>query len=249
MLFKQLLWAAVFITIIWYSHAWPGEMETYIPNKAYAVMPIIAEEAKHYGIPFDVSFITAAVEQESCISLRHSKCFSSAVHFKTKWKNGKPREEGAGIMMLTRTWRSNGEIRFDTLTRLTKKYKSHLKGLNWSSVYRSKRLSVRAGIFLMLDDWISLEKKGVPECERPPMLISAYNQGMGGVNQDRRICGLTKGCDPDIWFGNVEKVKRPWFSTRVLYSRRTAWDINRTHVKNVFNRRLPKYRKYYSQFY
>ena len=40
------------------------------------------------------------------------------------------------------------------------------------------------------DDWARLH-----------MVDAAYN-GLGGLK--RRACGLKAGCDPQLWFGNVE---------------------------------------------
>jgi hypothetical protein len=219
----------------------------YIPEKAYKVLPIILEETQRFKTGFDPGFLAASIEQESCISLRHSRCWSTTSRFKTRWKNGRNREEGAGLVMLTRTWYRAGGIRFDTLGRLTRKYRTHLKGLTWSTVYKesSARLQVRAGMFLFMDNWNGLSS--VPPCQRLPMVSSAYNQGMGGIRQDRRICGLRRGCDPNKWFGHVEKVRRPGFGTRILYGKRTAHQINRTHVRHILKDRMPKYRQYFKQ--
>jgi len=215
-----------------------------IPDKAYKILPLIAIEANAYKTPFDAAIVAAAVEQESCIHLDHPRCYSPTSSFKTRWSNGRRREEGGGLLMLTRTWTRSGRIRFDTLTRLTRRYRTHLKGLSWRTLYTSPQLQVRAGIFLMLDNYHSIPKS-VPPCEKIPMILSSYNQGMGGLKQDRRICGLKKGCNPNKWFGNVEQVKRSYFATKILYGRRTAWQINRKHVELVLKKRLPKYRNYF----
>lgn len=69
---------------------------------------------------------------------------------------------------------------------------------------------------------------------------AAYNGGMGGVQKERRACGLKTGCDPQQWFGHVEHVCLK--SRRVLYGNRSACDINRHHVHDVINVRSVKYR-------
>lgn len=248
-MYRIILACYYFILLLSYSSMAVGrEIDTVIPEKAYAIMPIIAEENKKYALPTDVAFITAAIEQESCISLYHSRCFSPTSRFKTNWKNGNRREEGAGLLMLTRTWYNTGGVRFDTLTQLAKKYRTHLNGLNWKTVYKSPRLQVRAGLFYFLDLYNGLSDS-IPACEKQAFMVSAYNQGLGGVKKDRRLCGLRGDCDVNKWFGNVASMKRSYFSTRKLYGNRTAWDINRKHVSNVLRHRIKKYRKYYSKFY
>ena len=69
-----------------------------------------------------------------------------------------------------------------------------------------------------------------------------YNGG-GLIYKERKICKLRKGCDPDIWFDNVEVIKDVR-GKKKLYGKRTAWDINRHHVKDVTKIRLNKYKKY-----
>ena len=221
------------------------EIDTFIPKNAYPLMPLVAEEAAKFNTPFDVPFLFALMEGESCIHLRHRRCFSTTSRFKTRYKNGRNREEGGGLGQLTRTWHRNGRIRFDTLSRLTKKYRTHLKGLNWNNLYSQKKLQVRAIIFLNLENWNAIGNNIQP-CEKLPMLMSSYNQGLGGLKQDIRLCGVTKRCNPKKWFGNVEKVKRWGFGTRILYGRRTAWDINRKHTRLVMKNRRPKYSRYFN---
>ena len=79
--------------------------------------------------------------------------------------------------------------------------------------------------------------------QRLAMTDASYNGGLGGLQKERRACSLSKGCDPNIWFGNVEakclKSKKP------LYSNRSACDINRHHVKDVLYTRMPKYEQHF----
>jgi membrane-bound lytic murein transglycosylase MltF len=69
---------------------------------------------------------------------------------------------------------------------------------------------------------------------------AAYNGGLGGVNSDRRLCGLKAGCNPQLWFGHVETTCGK--SKKILYGNRNACDINRHHVHDVFNNRSNKYK-------
>ena len=241
---KRLL-STILLSIVITSPVIAAQIDTYIPTKAYGLMPLVAEESARYATPFDLAFMFALMEGESCVSLKHSRCFSTTSNYKTRWRNGKRREEGAGLLQFTRTWHRSGKVRFDTLTRIAKKYRTHLKGLGWHNIYSNKRLQIRAGIFLTLDTWNGLPST-VPPCEKLPMAMSAHNQGAGGLRQDRRLCGMTKGCNPNKWFGNVEKVKRWGFSTNRLAHGRTAWATNRKHVGLVMKKRRPKYTRYFN---
>ena len=87
---------------------------------------------------------------------------------------------------------------------------------NWDSLY------------MIEDDW-----------ERMGMTDAAYNGGPGGLASDRRICGLKIDCDPNKWFGHVELTSNK--SRKPLYGGRSAFDINRHHVKDVLITRRPKY--------
>lgn len=73
--------------------------------------------------------------------------------------------------------------------------------------------------------------------------LNKYNGGMGGVNNERRACGLRKDCNPQFWFDNVERTCMK--SKKPLYSGRSACDINRHHVHDVFQVRASKYRVFF----
>lgn len=72
---------------------------------------------------------------------------------------------------------------------------------------------------------------------------AAYNGGLKGVNEERRACLLTKGCDHTKWFGNTELLCLK--SKAALYGNRSACDINRHHVTDVILTRSSKYNLYY----
>ena len=72
---------------------------------------------------------------------------------------------------------------------------------------------------------------------------SAYNGGINGVLRDRRTCGLAANCNPNLWFNNVELYCSK--SKKILYGNKSACDINREHVENVFIRRIKKYNQCY----
>lgn len=64
------------------------------------------------------------------------------------------------------------------------------------------------------------------------MCGAAYNGGWAHLQQDRKLCGMTPGCNPNKWFGHVEmhsvKSREKWQG----YGQ-SAYDVNRGHVRNT----------------
>lgn len=231
-----------FLTLINGGWANAQDVKTFIPEKAYPLIPVFQSQyAEYFPELMEPAYPFALSEHESCISLKHSRCFSPTSSFKTTWKEtGNRREEGAGILQLTRAWYVDGRLRMDTLANLKRLYPKELGGLSWDNVYQSPTLQIRAQALLLKDDYKNLHVFSDPQ-ERLKATDSAYNGGRRDVLSARKNCGLTKGCNPDIWFNNVEKhcVK----SKKALYSGRSACDINTHHVRDVFQTRLPKYQR------
>ena len=201
-----------------------------VPAGFYTYRPILAEEQRKYWPEHpDLPALAGLVEQESCISLRSSRCWNPAARLKTA------REEGAGMGQVTRAYRADGSLRFDSLAEAVDRYGSDLAGLSWGTVYARPDLQLRTMVLMSRDTakpfvhtkgWLHFGDAG-------------YNGGVTGVKKERRACAMTEGCDPALWFGNVEK--HCLKSRRVLYGTRNACDINREHVRNVFGFRRARY--------
>lgn len=190
--------------------------------------PILkAEQAKYWADHPDPAALAALVEQESCAS--KAKCWNPGARLKTS------REEGAGMGQITRAYRADGSLRFDALAGLRDQYGADLSGLSWDTVYGRPDLQLLALVLMSRDaarpfrgstGWLHFGDAG-------------YNGGVAGVQKERRACKLSAGCDPSRWFGHVEahclKSRQP------LYGNRSACDINREHVHNVFLVRRAKY--------
>lgn len=212
------------------------DVKTYIPKNAIPLLPIVqTEQSTIFSDLPTPHYFGGLIEHESCLSLTHSRCWSPKSRLKTS------REEGAGLMQLTRAWDANSKLRFDTLTDLSRKYPKELKELTWANVYDRPDLQIRAGIILLRENYRALSKVPNPY-DRLAMADSAYNGGLGNLNKSRTACGLAKNCDPNRWFGNVENYLVQ--SRAVLYGKRSANDINRHHVSDVLLTRTPKYRPY-----
>jgi len=209
-------------------------VRTYIPRLAYRVLPVVKCERERILPRFPMpGYFGSLIEQESCIYLTHSKCWNPKSKLDTK------RELGIGLGQLTKAYRSDGSIRFDSLSSLRKKYMSELKDLSWGTIETRPDLQILAIMLMSSDNYKALYKiKDIQA--RVAMSDAAYNGGLRGVGRDRRVCGLAANCNPDLWFDNVEKYCSK--SKRVLYGGKNACDINREHVYNVLRLRLDKYK-------
>ncbi len=181
------------------------------------------------------SFLAAQVEQESCISLKHSKCWNPRAELKTK------REYGFGFGQITRAYRADGSVRFDKFSELKAAHAS-LKTWSWENRY-DPRYQLLA-LVEMDRSIFARQRNAATELDRLSFTLSAYNGGEGGVLQDRRLCGNTRGCDPNRWAGHVErtslksKVPSPGYGQSFFH-------INREYVTNVINVRRPKYEPFF----
>lgn len=235
---KVVLWSLL-LTIA--SSGYAQDVKTYIPAKAIPLVPVYKEVLIQTFQDIPQPWYTLALtEHESCISLKHSKCFSSTAKLETYWKDtGYRREFGGGLGQLTRAWKPDGTIRMDTLANLKKIYPKELAGLTWDNLLQRPDLQIKAMVLLLREDYKGLSMIPDP-VERLKFADSAYNGGRRDALGARKACGLTQGCDPNIWFNHTEKhcVK----SKRVLYANRSACDINTHHVSDVFKTRMPKYK-------
>lgn len=212
------------------------DVHTYIPDRANKYLPLLKDETETYFRNHPLPpYMAGLIEHESCITLKHKRCWSPASRLKTK------REEGAGLGQLTRAYKKDGSLRFDTIERLKRRYK-YLKELSWSNVYKRPDLQIRAIVTLWQKNYTQLPND-IDALNKIAMADSAYNGGYRGMYRDRQLCKFKKGCNPKIWFNNVEKTCSK--SKKVLYGNRSACDINRHHVRDVLQNRTPKYVRYW----
>jgi hypothetical protein len=186
----------------------------------------VAQSPKRY-------LVASLIDHESCISMTHSKCWDPASRLKSQ------REEGAGLFQITRAYRADGSLRFDALSELRSKYRKELYELSWQNIYIRPDLQIRAGILKSKENYDLFEKYAANTNEALAFADAAYNGGVSGVNNERRACLMTKGCDPSKWFGHTEKLCLK--SKTALYGTRSACEINRWHVQDVLKVRSHKY--------
>lgn len=181
------------------------------------------------------AFLAAQVEQESCISLKHSKCWNPRAELKTS------REWGRGLGQVTTAYREDGSIRFDKQAELRMRFPS-LRG--WT-IDRWDDPAYQLTALVEMDKSIyRLWPDAATTRDRLGFTLSAYNGGEGGVRQDRLLCRNTGGCDPTRWFDHVE---RQSLKSKVAFKGygKSPFDINREYPHLVLGLRLPKYLPYF----
>lgn len=231
------LLALISLTIICPTTVMGQNVKTFIPPNAFKYMPMykeriftLAPETKYPEYYFGLT------EHESCISLKASKCFNPESELLTD------REQGTGLGQITRTYNKDGTVRFDSLKDLRDRHMKELKDLSWSNVKQRPDLQMDQ-IILMTGDNLKQFYMIDDEYIRYQFADVAYNGGAGHTKKERLQCGLTAGCNPKIWFGNVANIKTVK-SLKPIYGDRSPWDINRHHAEDVFYNRMPKYVPY-----
>ena len=227
------LFFTLLFTVIAPIHA--QSVKTHIPPQAFQYFPTIVEESSRLTPDiYHPSFYGALIEHESCLNLKHKRCWNSTSELLNS------REQGVGFFQLTRTWNPDGSQRFDTLSDLRKQYMSELRELSWLNVKQRPDLQIRSGILLTKNSLKVLRDIEDP-LEKLYMVDTAHNMGIGRIAKDRRVCGLTKGCDPNKWKGNVELHCTASRAPMKIYGGRSPCDIGRHHSKDVIEIRMPKY--------
>ena len=221
-----------------YSQSCPSS--SYIPKNALKYMPTVYKEAIAI-VPHEVdsTYFSSLIELESCVRLCGDnyyarRCWNPASELKTK------REQGVGFGQITRAWKSDGRLRFDTLENLRKKYPKELHKLTWGNIKEQPELQITAIMLLWKDNYRLLTNDITTE-NKIAFSDSMYNGGYKYLNRERKKCKLLKNCDSTVWFNNVALIKSGR-AKRKLYGNRTAWDINRHHVNSILKIRWRKYK-------
>lgn len=201
-----------------------------IPANAKLYLPILIQEQQRYWSDAPMpSVLASQVEQETCSSYTHRMCWSPTAELRTS------REYGFGLGQLTVT------SRFNAFAEVTAKHPS-LREWAWADRY-NPRMQARALVLKLQDNYAAI--KGTHnDWGRLAMALSAYNGGMGGLSQDRRLCRATPGCDQSRWTGHVERTS---YKARIAVSGygKSFFAINREYVRNVMTVRRPKYDPYF----
>lgn len=196
-----------------------------LPGEAKAYLPVLQQEiaARWPGMPMP-SMLGALVEQES--------------GWRTRATLHTAREDGAGLGQFTRAYDARGGLRFDAVAEVSRLDPS-LRSWTWADRY-SPRMQLRAVAVKVRTCYRHLVSLARDDFNALALCDGAYNGGEGGVMAERRLCAQASGCDPGVWFGHVEqhstKSRVRWHGYGA-----SAFDINRTHVRNVMLVRRPRY--------
>lgn len=206
-----------------------------IPTGAYTWAPVLVMViGQHWASAPAPERMAAQIERETCITLRHSKCWSPRAELKTR------RENGIGFGQVTRAYAADGSIRFDKQAELRAAHPKELGAWTWERRY-DPLLQLTGLVLLDRTEYARMRPLAATTDDAWAFGLSAYNGGSGGVMKDRLLCQRTPGCDPARWFGNVElhstKSRAKWQG----YGE-SPYSINRGYVRQVFER-APEYRR------
>jgi hypothetical protein len=198
-----------------------------LPVRAATYLPMLAGEIDaHWPDAPMRSVLGGQVEQETCPSLKHWKCWNPAAELKMS------REYGFGLGQLTVT------PRFDNFAEARKLHAS-LRDWQFADRFDPAR-QLRTMVLMDRAGYRRLTSLVTDERERLAMALSAYNGGLGGVLQDRRLCAAVKGCEPGRWFGHVERHSLKAKAAAKGYGK-SFYEINREYVRNIMTLRAPRY--------
>lgn len=207
-----------------------------VPQRAQQYLPILVKVQSDVWPDAPMpSFMAAQVEQESCITLKHSKCWNPRVELKTS------REYGFGLGQTTIAYNADGGVRFDKWSELRRRHAS-LAGWTWENRFDPH---YQLTALVEMDHGIYRRVAGANSAtDQLAFTLSAYNGGESGVRQDRLLCRNVSACNPGAWFGNVEKhsLKR---KTPFKGYGASPFQINREYVRNVIEVRRPKYEPFF----
>lgn len=196
-----------------------------LPALAVLYLPLLVGEASQHWQDAPIAYLAAQVEQETCISLKHPKCWNPRAELKT------PIEYGFGLGQLTVT------KKFDNF-KAAKTWDASLAKWRWEDRY-DPQMQLRA--LVIYDRNLSRQVSFAADPhERAAFMFSAYNGGYGGVLKDRALCRSTAGCDQGRWFGHVERQSFR-AKTAVKGYGQSFYEINRGYVRNIMTVRAAKY--------
>lgn len=244
---KTLLKWAILLAFVWLliPDSQAQSDVTFIPERAKTLSPVIKSEIIRLTPDFyKPEYYYALIELESCYSLTGKKCYNPTTEMRVNHKGTNVlRERGAGLGQLTITYNKDGSVRYDGLGATRQQFYKELSELNWDNILLRPDLQVRTMVLMTRSNWkIYTDIKDYDE--RLKFTDVSYNAGPGSVRSDRRLCSLTKGCNPNRWSDNVENTCTASKVPVEGYGGRSFCRIRREHPRDVF-RKMPKYKSLY----
>lgn len=209
---------------------------TTIPKNAPQFLPMVSEEAKaHFPTFENRQFFAGQIEQESCISLTHPKCWNPRSELKTH------REYGFGFGQITIAYKADGSERFNNF-KAAKTLDRSLADWQWEDRYDPTK-QIRTMIMMDKQCYDKAAKWSANSHETTAFMFSCYNGGYSGIITDRKICDNTPGCDPSKWFNNIELYSLKQ-KTKIKGYGKSMFEINRSYPPTIMFQRSPKYLPY-----
>jgi hypothetical protein len=202
-----------------------------IPKAALALLPLLAAEAALLLPQVPPHYLAGQVEQESCLSLTHPKCWNVHAELKTS------REYGFGLGQMTLAYRPDGSIRFNSFEESKRKFRE-LKDWTWENRFDA-RYQLRAMI-LMDREAFAIATWAKDGLNHAAMMFVIYNSGRGDLARDRQLCRQTPGCDPELWFDNIERQSVKSRLADHGYGK-SFFAISREYPRQIIFTRAPRY--------
>lgn len=209
-----------------------------LPVNAQTNFPLLQKHLANKWATYEYPwFIAGQVEQETCISLKHSKCWSRKAELKTA------REYGFGLGQLTIAYNKDGSERFNAFKDVRKLDKDLA---DWS--FEQRYDADKQLLAVVVRDKFEYSKiTGAKDAlNKSAFFFNSYNGGAGGMLQDRRLCAATKGCDSSMWFGNVENTSYKSKVAAKGYGK-SFFEISREYPRNIIYVRSPRYKPYFQK--
>lgn len=210
---------------------WPKDGEP--PERFFKYLPLLVVALDDVWPDISApATVAGLIEQETCPTPTHVKCWNPHAELKTK------HEHGIGLGQFTVTSRFNA---FQETAPLHEK----LKGWRPEDYYDPEKQLFALTVKLRQNYMAFI----VPDDEeRFAFALAAYNGGVGGILKDQRLCAKTEGCNPLKWWGNTEntslKTKNPFNGFK-----KSAFQINREYPYNIMKLRRHKYEPFINQFF
>lgn len=205
-----------------------------LPKNSYTYLPLLDSTVdKYWPAAPSKSFMAGQIEKETCITLKHSKCWTPFAELKTS------REWGRGFGQMTTAYRADGSVRFDALAE-TKALHPDFKGWNEKADPYSAPYHMMAMVIKNKATYASTRKLFSTQKDALAGALSAYNGGLGGVMKDRTLCSNTPSCDRTLWFGHVESTSTK-NKVAVKGYGQSWFAINRGYVRQVMGEKGSRY--------
>jgi len=209
----------------------------FVPLKAHRYAPVLASKQRSLWPDAPEGFTLAGlVEQESCTSLKSPRCWDPHAELKTR------REYGFGLGQITVAYKADGSERFNKFKELKGQYAS-LHAWRWEDRY-DPGYQLTAIVEMVHGIWRRIPPADGADAQWA-FTLNSYNGGLGGLLQDRRYCASSRGCNPKLWFGNIETHSLKSRAPQPGYGGQSWFSITRGYVRNVLKVRRAKYAQFW----